>query len=423
MDGYRVTDGTGRTGDTAKGLKKVRSGAPILEPPQNSILVLSGGTRDRLQLSLVNIAMTRCLTLKYRLAPPKAQRTALQTTLDSCRWVYNKLLETRKIAWKDHRIALSYYDTKKMLPGWKSDHPFLTQAYSQTLQDVVKRVDLAFKSFFRRVQSSEKTAGYPRYKGKGQYDSFTFPQCESGWKLKADRLHLFKVGAVRIKLHRPITGTIKTLTIRRDRLGNWYACFCVEFAPSVPPPSVRRIGIEIGLETLATFSNGECIAYPTLFQKDAIALAKAKSKRDKLPKGDRQRVQAQRTIQHIYTRLANRRKDFVHKLSRFLVNTFEDITFAYIHNLLMTHPPHSKRDVREVVCHQLVTSTIYKAERANRKVAVLPVDGANGCQTKSNCPKPWLAEIAGLDGSDSYLERNGVLTMLARGLAGIGFDP
>lgn len=372
--------------------------------------------------------MTKCLTFKYRITPTKAQRTALHATLEACRWAYNKLLETRKIAWKEHQISLSYYDTKKMLPVWKSDHPFLTQAYSQTLQDVVKRVDLAFKSFFRRVQSQEKTVGYPRYKGKGQYDSFTFPQCDFGWRLESGRLHLFKVGAVRIKLHRPIAGTIKTLTIRRDRLGNWYACFCVELAPKVAPPSVRRIGVEMGLEPLASFSNGESIAYPTFLEKDAKALAKAKSKRDKLPKGCDQWAQAQRTIQHIYARIINRRKDFVHKLSRFLVNTFKDITFAYIQINTKMQNPHGKHDPRDVVCHQLITYTIYKAESANRKVAVLPVDVPNDFQTKSNCVQPSLTVIVGTEGSDEYtlefdLEMDVGLTILARGLAGIGYDP
>jgi len=106
--------------------------------------------------------------MKYRLFPTKAQTTALEQTLDACRWVYNKTLEVRKTAWEQEQRTVSYFETKRLLPQWKAEHPFLAQAHSQVLQNVTERVDLAFKAFFRRMKAGEDP-GYPRFRGKGRY--------------------------------------------------------------------------------------------------------------------------------------------------------------------------------------------------------------------------------------------------------------
>jgi putative transposase len=194
------------------------------------------------------------LTFKYRLYPTKGQRTALQATLDACRWVYNKTLEVRKTAWTERQERVSYYDSKKMLPFWKADYAFLKQAYSEVLADAVKRVDLALQAFFRRVKAGE-TPGYPRFRGQGGYDSFTFPTFRAGWKFTDDgRLYIYKVGNIKIKLHRPIEGEIKTLTLRRDTIGNWYACFSCKVGPRPLEPSPFVVGIDVGLSKFATLS-------------------------------------------------------------------------------------------------------------------------------------------------------------------------
>ena len=114
-------------------------------------------------------------TFKYRLQPSKSQRTRLIQTLEICRFVYNETLATRKSTWEQAHQTLSLYDTNKLLPSWKQEHPELKGVFSQVLQDVQRRVDLAFKAFFRRVKAGEKP-GYPRFRGVGWYDSFTFTQ-------------------------------------------------------------------------------------------------------------------------------------------------------------------------------------------------------------------------------------------------------
>ncbi|MGB4477812.1 MAG: transposase, partial [Candidatus Methanoculleus thermohydrogenotrophicum] len=124
-------------------------------------------------------------TYRYRLYPSKSQVTLLEQTLEICRWVYNDTLALRKNAWEQEQHSISLYETNKILTQWKKERPELNRVHSQVLQNVQMRVDLAFKSFFRRVKAGENP-GYPRFKGKGRYDSFTYPQ--SGFKLDGDRL-------------------------------------------------------------------------------------------------------------------------------------------------------------------------------------------------------------------------------------------
>ena len=144
-------------------------------------------------------------TFKYRLKPSKSQRTKLNQTLDLCRWVFNETLATRKTTWEQEEKTLSLYDTNQLLTIWKQEHPELKNVHSQVLQNVQERVDLAFKAFFRRVQAGEKP-GYPRFRGYGWYDSFTFKQ--SGFGLQESSVFISKIGTVKVILHRPLEDEI-----------------------------------------------------------------------------------------------------------------------------------------------------------------------------------------------------------------------
>ena len=112
-------------------------------------------------------------TFRYRLRPTAHQRKLLEQNLEICRWVYNETLAVRKNTWEQEHKTLSLYDTNKLLTSWKQSKPELAQVHSQVLQNAQARVDLALNAFFRRVKASEKP-GYPRFRGYGRYDSFTF---------------------------------------------------------------------------------------------------------------------------------------------------------------------------------------------------------------------------------------------------------
>jgi putative transposase len=367
------------------------------------------------------------LTFKYRLSPTSAQRTALKRTLDAARWVYNKTLEVRRDGWRARGESLSLYDTNALLPGWKADHPFLSAAYSQVLQEAQERVDLAFKAFFRRVQAGEKP-GYPRFKGRERYDSFAFKQPGFGWKLLDNgRLRLSKIGDVKIKLHRPIEGTIKRLIIQCDRLGNWYACFVVELAPRVLPPSPHVTGLELGLATFATLSHGKPIDNPRFFRRDEKALAKAQRQMDAHAKGTPERAKAKRKVRHIHHRIKNRRADFAHQESRKLVNAYQVIVVEELSVANMVKHHSLAKSISDAAWSQLVQWVAYKAEDAGR--LLVRVDPAYTSQDCSGCgqrvPKDLSVRVHDCPHCALVMDRdlNAALNILARGLASIGNNP
>ncbi len=363
------------------------------------------------------------LTYKYRLSPTKQQRASLQNSLDACRWVYNKALETRKVAWEERQEGVSRYDTVKMLPTWKAEHAFLNTAYSQCLQDPCTRLDLAFRSFFRRVKSGD-VPGYPRFRSANRYDSFTYTQ--SGFKLLDNRrLRLSKIGDVKIKLHRPIVGETKTLTIQRDSLGNWYACFSCILIPKPLPPTDKVVGIDLGLTTFGYLSNGNKIERQRWMQQDAKDIARLQRKKERFVKGSSERKKVIRAIQHAYQRQTNRRVNFAHQESRKLINEYQFIAFEKLDIQGMQETGHKtiNRGIADVAWGRFVQFSQYKAEDAGRTVVLVNPRGTT--QECSGCgeivPKGLHVRVHNCTHCGLVLSRdhNAALNILARGLASI----
>ncbi len=365
------------------------------------------------------------LTYKYRLFPTNAQRTSLERVLELCRWVYNDTLAARKNAYAQDGKALGLYDTNKLLTAWKAEKPALTAVHSQVLQNVQERVDLAFKAFFRRVKAGEEP-GYPRFKGKGLYDSFTFKQ--SGFKLVKDKLTLSKIGDVAIKVHRPLSADIKTLTIQRDAVGNFSACFSCECNTQSLPTNHNVVGIDLGLTTFAYFSNGDKIERQRWMKQDAADIARLQRKKEQFAKGSPERRKVVRALCHAYARATNRRNNFAHQESRKLVNEYQFMAFEKldIKDMQVNGNKTISRGIADVAWGQFVQFTVYKAANAGRGVALVNPSGTT--QICSGCgvivPKALSVRIHACPHCGLKLSRdqNAALNILARGLASIRAD-
>jgi putative transposase len=364
------------------------------------------------------------LTYKYRLFPTSAQRTSLEKTLGACRWLYNKTLETRKNAWEQEQKSVGRYDTISMILQWKAENPSLIGVHSQVLQEVCTRVDLAFQAFFRRVKAGEEKVGYPRFRGRDRYDSFTFPQ--SGFKLVGNQLTLSKIGDVKIELHRPICGKVKTLTLRRDAVGNWYACFSCECDIQPLPPVAKVVGVDLGLSTFAYLSNGEKIARQRWMKQDERDIARLQRKKELFAKGSPERRKVVHALCHAYERAANRRRDFAHQESRKLVNQYQFIALENldIRDMQVNGNKTISRGIADVAWGQFVQFTAYKAANAGRLVVL--VDPKGTTQMCSGCsaivPKDLSIRIHDCPHCGLKLNRdhNAALNILARGLASMG---
>lgn len=294
----------------------------------------------------------------------------------------------RKDSFSQDGVSLSYYDTKKMLPIWKEEHPSLKRVHSMVLQNVTMRVDLAFQAFFRRVKAGD-TPGYPRFKGRGWYDSLTYPQYGNGARLVGNQLNLSKIGGIKVKLHREICGTPKTVCIRRSSAGKWFVTFSCQSEAEPLPDEQKVIGVDVGLTNFATLSNGEKIGNPRFFRRDAKELAKAQRRLEKEAKGTPQRGKRKRVVARIHERIANKRTDFAHKVSRDLVNTYGVIVFEDL-NITGMISKHTivfgyklNKGISDVAWSQLAQFTSYKAANAGR--VFLQVDPRNTSKRCSRC--------------------------------------
>ena len=306
-------------------------------------------------------------TFKVRLYPTRKQETLLNQQMEECRWLYNHLLEHRRDSWDWYGVGLSLYDQIGTLPSLKKIRPTLSTVYSQTLQNVAVRIDLAFKAFFRRVKNGENP-GFPRFKGKGQYASITFPQWNSGCDLTGHGLRLSKVGTVPIVLHRSVTGKIKTCSVLRSSTGKWWVTLSCENVPEeVLPSNPLPVGIDVGIKTFAALSDGTVIENPTFLKRSAKRLAQAQRKLERQEKGSPERTKTKKVVAMIHERIASRRSDFAHQESRKIVHQYgkifvEDITVNEMnaHRCL-------NRSIRDVAWSQFFSFLSYKAENAGRE--------------------------------------------------------
>lgn len=318
---------------------------------------------------------------QYRLYPRKSQIAILDQTLEQCRMTYNRVLAIRKDAWEHEQKRIGYYETKKLLPEWKEEYPSLKNIHSQVLQDVVTRVDKAYKAFFRRIKSGE-TPGHPRFKQFGRYDSITYTQ--SGFELKNQNLILSKIGYIPIITHRSFEGDIKTCTIRKSRTGKWFASITIKtINPPLKTSQKPSVGIDMGITNFITLSNGEKVDNPKFFKRDERILAKAQRRLSKQIKGTLKRKQSVMIVSKIHEHIANCRNDFAHKISRQLVDTYGLISFEDLNIKDMVQNKIYSKSIHDVAWNTLLQMTQSKAEEASCCVVLIPP--AYTSQTCSFC--------------------------------------
>jgi len=361
-------------------------------------------------------------SFKYRLYITKGQRRMLEQQLEVSRWVYNETLAERKRAYEERGESLRLYDTQAMLPVWKLTRPDLKLVHSHVLQNISVRVDLAFQAFFRRVKEGAEAVGFPRFKGFGRYDSITYPQYGNGVRLEGERLILSNVGAVHVVLHRPVEGTPKTVTLTRSRTGTWFACFACETEAAPLPPTGNVVGVDVGLSSFASFSDGQQIANPRFYRRDEADLKRVQRRKDAAKKAQdwTENAKQKGILAKIHARIANRRADFAHKESRKLVDAYQVIVFEDLAPLAMGRSRGMRKSILDVAWSQFIRMTVSKAAEAGRRVIL--VDPRNTTKLCSSCgelvPKALRVRVHICPHCGLVRDRdaNAALNILQRGL-------
>ena len=319
---------------------------------------------------------------KYRIYPTRSQETTLNKWLEECRLLYNNFLEQRKTSWESEKKGVNFHAQVVSIPPMKKKRPQLTTVHSQVLQNVAMRVDLAYKAFFRRCKAGEEP-GYPRFKGYGRYDSITFPQVPSGCSIKDDRLFVSKIGLISTEFHRPIEGVPKTATIQHTSTGKWFVIFSCEIPENTMPAIAAQVGIDVGLKSFATMSNGESIEAPKFFRSEEKELAKAQRKLDKETKGTKERAKKRKVVSRIHERIRNRRSNFTHQLSRNIVNSFGVICVEDLQVNRMLHNHCLAKSISDAAWSEFFSRLSSKAAEAGR--TMVKVNPAYTSQTCSQC--------------------------------------
>lgn len=309
---------------------------------------------------------------KFRIYPTKKQSKIIDFQLEVCRFLYNKTLEEKINKYKEEKKNVSLYELHNLLTVWKNENKEFKKVHSQVLQNVQVRVDLAFQRFFR-----EKN-GYPRFKGRFRYRSLIYPQ--SGFNFSKKKVFLSKIGNIKIVLHRPLVGKVKTVQVVKYPSNKYYVIVSVDEIPKKELPKTNKsVGIDVGVITLATLSNGEKIDNPRLYKIFEKKLEKA-SRRFSKDKTDKNR----HTLSLVHEKLANCRNDFLNKSTLNLVRKFDTICVEKLDIEKMNSYKEVNKSIRDCAWGIFRSKLIQKAESAIGK-SVIEVNPVNTSRICSRC--------------------------------------
>lgn len=298
-----------------------------------------------------------------------------------CAELYNAALEERREAWRLQRKSINYFDQTKQITLIKRDRPEYATIGSGVLENCLKRLDLAFRAFYRRVKHGEK-AGYPRFKSSRRYDSLTFRR-GSGWRLDGRHLAMQGIGTVKLFLSRPVEGTIKTVTLKRDGCGDWWVVFVCEGVPAKPLPATgEKVGIDLGLSHYAALSDGKLIENPRPLRAAEHGVRHAQRRVAKKARGGANRRKAVRCLARRSRHVQNVRRDFHWKLARAIVQQFDFIAVEDLNVKGLAGTMFAK-SVHDAAWSDFLHALATKAEDAARDL--VRVDPRGTSQACSEC--------------------------------------
>jgi len=272
-------------------------------------------------MNLVNRNVT------YRMYPTPTQAKAFESLLRLHQRLYNAALEQRKTAYRRQRASVGYAEQCRDLTALRAADPEYAALNAQSAQVTLKRVDLAFKAFFRRAQAGNGKAGSPRYKSLHRFSGWGYKTHGDGWRLlpgermQHGRLRLSGVGAVQIRGKARTIGEPKTCEIQH-KAGQWYASITIECSPQRPSGPMAA-GMDWGVETFATLalSDGTMkhIENPRHTRRGLKQLRAAQRELAKKRRGSKNREKARAHVARLHQKTANQRLDFLHQTSARLI--------------------------------------------------------------------------------------------------------
>ncbi len=309
---------------------------------------------------------------RFRLYPSKQQEKQMNTHLWLAKNLWNDLLKHSKNIYGN----FDKFPSRDALQKMTKD----SSMFSQAAQEIAHRVEKGIWRYVKLRKVGNKKAGFPRFKSMDRIKSLSYPQ--AGFSL-GRKLKVTPFGEMAIVQHRQIQGAVKTLSLKKESSGKWFACFAVEEMPIIRAPNGKpQVGVDFGLKTLATLSDGTIIKNPRHLKKHADNLAWLQRCLSGKKKGGKNRGKAKREVAIAYERVANARADFLHKTTTFLVNSYSLIALEKLASQEMAEQNFGK-SINDAGWGMFANMLRYKAESAGCKIVF--VNPKNTTQECSNC--------------------------------------
>ena len=383
---------------------------------------------------------------KFLLRPTVGQAVLLMALLEDLRQLYNAALEERREAWRMGRRHITFYSQDAQLKEIRATDPERYGRWSFNCERAaVRRLDRAFVAFYRRCKAGGKP-GYPRFKGRGRFDSIEWPDGDGAkWDSvphpTVTRVRLRGIGHVRVHQHRAVRGTIKAIIVKRE--GNrWYVILSCDDVPAEPLPATgAAVGIDMGIASFLTTSDGEHVPNPRPLAAAADRLATAQQSLARKKRGSSRRRKAVRKLVALHGKVHRTRLDHAHKAALALVRGHDVIACEALQVASMTRRPRPKvaedgtyelngaaakaalnRSILDAGWGVFLEVLHAKAESAGR--VVVEVDARNTSRTCSQCGhvaegnRPSQAEFrCQACGHEAHAYVNAAINILRAGLA------
>lgn len=296
---------------------------------------------------------------KFRIYPTTEQQTYFAGAFGCCRWFWNYSLNLCQQTYKDTGKGLSRSVIQGLLPNLKKEYPWLTNAYSQSLQVVALNLSSAYKNFF------DKRGGFPSFKSKHGRQSISYPQ---NVKVGTSSIKLPIIGEVHCIIHRTLDGTVKTVTISQNTDGKYYASLLVDDGRKTPESDTngKAIGLDVGLIDLVVTSDGNKYANPKHLKKHSRNLKRKQQKLSRKQKGSNTRYKAKRLLARVHSKIQRVRVDFLHKLSRKIVDENQVIAVENLNVKGMVRNPCLAKAISDAGWGMFGTMLKYKTEKLGK---------------------------------------------------------
>lgn len=361
---------------------------------------------------------------KYRLFPNVNQARELASALETHRRLYNDCLAQRKVAYETEKRSVKYGEQSAWFKLERATNPYFARLNFSSAQATMRRLEQSYANFFRRCKEGTNQAGYPRFKGRDRYDSIIYPSHGDGIRLIGNRLRVQHAGTIRVKLHRPVQGAIKTLTIKRES-EKWFVIVSCEL-PDVPVVAATNppVGVDVGLTHFLTTSNGHRESNPRYHKVALPKLRVAGRAVARKKKGGKNRRKAVHRLQKIHARVRNLRREHHYQVACRLVLAFGFIAVEALNIKGMLANGRLARAISDAGWAGFLSVLRGKAEKAG--VQFVEVDPRGTSQECSQCDQEVRKDLSvrwhNCPGCGLSLDRdhNAALNILARGLARTG---